>query len=137
MEVKQLLKEKGVKPTVHRVEILEYLLRTYSHPTADEIFDYFKKEQIIPVLSRATVYNTLKVLADAGIIAAIVTPDAVRYDFIREHHHHFYCTKCRKVYDVYINTELPQVVSVDGHEVHHVQLSLIGICSNCLKETSK
>jgi len=131
VNVTELLKEKGVKPTVHRVEILEYLMNTYSHPTADEIYYHFKKEQKLAVISRATVYNTLKALADAGLVSIIITPDAIRYDFVRKNHHHFYCTNCKTVYDVELEVELPEIKSVDSHEVHHVQLTLVGICEKC------
>lgn len=131
MNVTELLKEKGVKPTVHRVEILEYLMNTYSHPTADEIYYHFKKGQKLAVISRATVYNTLKALADAGLISIIITPDAIRYDFVRKNHHHFYCTNCKTIYDVELEVELPEIKSIDNHEVHHVQLTLVGICEKC------
>lgn len=137
MEAKEILVKNGIKPTVHRVKILEYLLKTHSHPTADEIFEYFKNEQIIPVLSRATVYNILKILAETGIIANIVTPDSVRYDFIRENHHHLYCTKCREVYDIYMNANLPEITAVEGHKVYYVQLTFTGVCSNCLEKDSE
>ncbi|WP_448377063.1 Fur family transcriptional regulator [Fervidobacterium sp.] len=133
VEVRELLKEKGVKPTVHRVEIIEYLSESYAHPSADEIYDHFVKEKKLPVLSRATVYNTLRALASAGLVKVIITPDAIRYDFVSHNHHHFYCTKCKKIYDVELDVELPNITNIDGHEVQNVQLTLVGICSNCLK----
>nr|HRD20812.1 transcriptional repressor [Fervidobacterium sp.] len=43
MKTAELLNEKGVKPTVHRIEILEYLQKTKTHPTADEVYEHFKK----------------------------------------------------------------------------------------------
>ncbi|MGB9614014.1 MAG: Fur family transcriptional regulator [Fervidobacterium sp.] len=131
MKVTDLLKENGVKPTVHRVEILEYIMNTYDHPTADEVYAHLKKEHKLAVLSRATVYNTLKTLADAGLVDVIITPEAIRYDFPRENHHHFYCTKCKTIYDVQLDVDLPNITSLDGHKVHHVQLSLVGVCKNC------
>jgi len=130
----ELLKEKGVKPTVHRVEILEYLQKTRTHPTADEVYDYFKKRGKLAVLSRATVYNALRALSKAGIVSVIITPDAIRYDFMRENHHHFYCHKCKTVYDVELDVDLPEIKTVDGHEVQYAQLTLVGICSDCLKK---
>ncbi|ODN30454.1 transcriptional repressor [Fervidobacterium thailandense] len=135
VKASELLKQKGVKPTVHRVEIMEYLMNTKTHPTADEIYEHFKKEERLSVLSRATVYNTLRVLAQAGLVKVIITPDAIRYDFAQEGHHHFYCHKCQKVYDVMLDVELPQISKVKGHEIQHVQLTLVGICENCLKES--
>lgn len=134
LKVRELLKEKGVKPTVHRVEILEYLVDSYSHPSADEIYEHFVREKKLPVLSRATVYNTLRALASAGLVKVIITPDAIRYDFVRQNHHHFYCTKCKRIYDVELNVELPSISSINGHEVQNVQLTLVGICKECLKK---
>lgn len=130
-DVKELLRGRGVKPTVHRIEILRYIMSTRIHPTADEVYEYFRKEERLPVLSRATVYNTLKALAEAGLVTVIITPDAVRYDYVTKGHHHFYCHACRKVYDVELNVELPRIEKINGHVVQHAQLTMVGVCQVC------
>jgi len=134
MKTAELLNEKGVKPTVHRIEILEYLQKTKTHPTADEVYEHFKKSGKLAVLSRATVYNALRALSKAGLIAVIITPDAIRYDYIRQDHHHFYCHKCKTIYDIELDVDLPNINTIAGHEVQYVQLTLVGVCSKCIKK---
>lgn len=96
----QLLLSRGVKPTPQRVVIADYLLKTCSHPTADEVLTAVA--EALPVsLSRATVYNTLNTLKDAGVIKEVLTePGRVRYDANVSHHHHFVDVNTGKILDI-------------------------------------
>jgi Fe2+ or Zn2+ uptake regulation protein len=96
----QLLLSRGVKPTPQRVVIADYLLQTDSHPTADEVLSAVS--EALPVaLSRATVYNTLNTLKEAGVIKEVLTePGRVRYDANISHHHHFVDVKTGKIVDI-------------------------------------
>ena len=96
----QLLLSRGVKPTPQRVVIADFLLHTDSHPTADEVLSAVA--QALPVaLSRATVYNTLNTLKDAGVIKEVLTePGRVRYDANVSHHHHFVDVNTGKIVDI-------------------------------------
>lgn len=129
----QILREKNIKPTIHRIKVLEYLDNNRIHPSADEIYRNLKRD--FPTISRATVYNTLNLLSENKIIEEIITPDALRYDFVENHHNHFYCVECHKVYDV--NTELPKlkINEVDGHKVINIQYCIVGVCKECLIKT--
>lgn len=95
-----LLQRHGVKPTPQRVVILDYLVNTPSHPTADEVLEAVQNK--LPVaLSRATVYNTLNTLVDAGVIRAISTePGRTRYDANLHEHHHFVDTETGRIFDI-------------------------------------
>jgi Fur family transcriptional regulator, iron response regulator len=98
--IEDLLNQHGVKPTPQRAVITEFLLSTCAHPTADEIFQAVSDK--LPVsLSRATVYNTLNCLVDAGVIKEVVTePGKSRYDANVTDHHHFVDVKTGKVFDI-------------------------------------
>jgi Fe2+ or Zn2+ uptake regulation protein len=95
-----MLVSRGVKPTSQRVVITEYLLRTDSHPTAEEVLDAVK--DALPVsLSRATVYNTLNLLVEAGVIKEVFPePGRARYDANVDEHHHFVDVKTGKIMDI-------------------------------------
>lgn len=98
-EVEKMLLAHGVKPTAQRVVIAEYVLHTHSHPTADEILQAVADR--LPVLSRATVYNTLHTLVEAGVIQEVVTDaGSVRYDANTSDHHHFVDVKSGKIFDI-------------------------------------
>lgn len=84
-------------------------------------------------LGMATVYRTLKLLADEGIIKGVDIPgEAPRYELAdKGHHHHFHCTACGKVFEVEqcpgdFASLTPKGFELDGHE-----LLLFGRCSAC------
>ncbi|MBY0357425.1 MAG: transcriptional repressor [Candidatus Obscuribacterales bacterium] len=99
-EIEKILLAKGVKATPQRVVIADYLMHTESHPTADEILEATSNK--LPVaLSRATVYNTLNTLVEAGVIQEVFTdPGATRYDANITDHHHFVDVKSGKIMDI-------------------------------------
>jgi Fur family peroxide stress response transcriptional regulator len=78
-QARALLLEKGLNITPQRVVITDYLLHTIEHPSADEVFEAVKER--LPSCSRATVYNTLNTLTEAGIVRAFSPePGKTRYD---------------------------------------------------------
>jgi Fur family transcriptional regulator, peroxide stress response regulator len=96
-----MLLSRGVKPTAQRVVITDYLLQTDSHPTADEVLSAVAQRLPVP-LSRATVYNTLNMLVQAGVIQEVYTEPggSARYDANMEQHHHFVDVKTKRIYDI-------------------------------------
>lgn len=99
-QAEELLLKHGVKPTSQRVVITDYLVNTHCHPTADEVFQAVSSS--LPVaLSRATVYNTLNVLVEAGVvIEVVVEPGKSRYDANTKPHHHFVDLTSGEVHDL-------------------------------------
>ena len=93
------LLELGIKPSLHRIAILEYLMEHMTHPTADFIFNDLYPS--IPTLSKTTVYNTLKLLEEQGAIHTINIDDKnLRYDADISPHAHFKCKRCGSVHDI-------------------------------------
>jgi Fe2+ or Zn2+ uptake regulation protein len=91
--------EKGLKITPQRVVITDCLVHTESHPTADEVYEAVKDR--LPACSKATIYNTLNTLAEAGVLHAVSTePGKVRYDANMHPHHHFVDTRTGAIYDI-------------------------------------
>lgn len=99
-DIEEILIERGVKPTPQRVVIADYLLHTKSHPTADEVMEATAGK--LPVaLSRATVYNTLNALVEAGVVQEVFTePGRTRYDANISDHHHFVDVKTGRIMDI-------------------------------------
>jgi Fe2+ or Zn2+ uptake regulation protein len=94
-----LLRSVGVKPTPQRVAVARYVLGTTSHPTADEVLAKARRE--CPTLSRATVYNTLTLLAERGLVRLqTIREGVVVFDAHMEKHHHFVDEATGKIYDV-------------------------------------
>jgi Fur family transcriptional regulator, ferric uptake regulator len=87
----------------------------------------------VPALSLATVYRNLKLLLDAGEIAAVSLPgDSPRYEATHTgHHHHFQCTECQRVFDVHACPGDLSGLAPAGFTVEHHELTLYGRCEGC------
>ena len=88
--IQKKLVEHGVRPTIHRIHIAHYLLNEADHPTADDVLVWAKEN--LPKVSRATVYNTLRELSQAGLIREFQFPQISKtvYDKNTKNHFHFY-----------------------------------------------
>ena len=133
-----LLKSHGLKVTHQRLRILEYVDHYCDHPTADTIYTALKDDH--PSLSRTTVYNTLEILSEAGIINQLtISPTEHRYDMSEEMHHHFICKKCHTVYDIEFSCpytdEIKKKAEKQGHQINEIQGIFKGICRDCIKKT--
>ena len=88
--IENRLVELGIRPTIHRIHIAQYVLFEADHPTADEVLVWAK--QNLPKVSRATVYNALRDLTQAGLIREFRFPQVSKtvYDKNTKHHFHFF-----------------------------------------------
>jgi Fur family transcriptional regulator, iron response regulator len=95
----ETLREHGIQPTPQRIAVAEFVLSTDTHPTADEV--WIQVRDRCPMLSRATVYNTLNLFAEKGLLkAAPLKEGGVVFDAHVEPHHHFIDEESGKVFDV-------------------------------------
>lgn len=89
----------GIKPSVQRIAIMEYLMEHRTHPSAEEIYGILSRR--IPTLSKTTVYNTLKLFTEQGALQVLgIDERNIRYDIDISRHAHFICIGCGKVYDL-------------------------------------
>jgi Fe2+ or Zn2+ uptake regulation protein len=109
-EVVKRLEALGIQPSAQRVAIAEYVLHTDQHPAADEVWAVVGKRLFI---SRATVYNTLNLFADKGLVRALVLAEGrVVYDPLLGPHHHFIDEDSGAIHDV--PWDAVRVSDVDG-----------------------
>lgn len=127
------LKERGILLTIQRSAVLDFLQDNTQHPTAEEIYQSLRG--IYPALSRATVYNTLDLFKQHGLIQEItIERTKAHYDYNTEPHHHLLCRHCAGIYDVEVEkVHLEQGVWLDGHKVEETRLYMTGTCSACLR----
>ncbi|MDQ3805819.1 MAG: transcriptional repressor [Acidobacteriota bacterium] len=121
-----------LKLTPQRFAVLEYLTRAAGHPTAEQIGAALNRR--FPQASRATVYNTLNALRDAGLVREVRLADGVaRYESNIDPHHHFVCRVCGRLEDVppgAFAAEPPGELE-GGHAVEHFEVVLRGVCVAC------
>ena len=94
-----LLESRGVTPTEQRLEVGSVILRRPQHMSADEILAEVNRER--SCVSKATVYNTLKLFVERGLVREInVDPARMLYDSTTRPHHHFYNADTGELSDI-------------------------------------
>lgn len=127
------LKSGGVRMTPQRYAILEYLMKSHVHPTADDIYRALSPQY--PSLSVATVYNNLRLFVDAGLVRELTYgDDSSRFDADLSDHYHAICTSCGAITDF----EHPPITAVEeaaarstGFQVHGHRMEIYGLCPAC------
>ena len=114
--------------------ILDILNKSYSHPTAWEVFE--EARLIDENISLGTVYRNLEILTQDKVIEKISTPvGKERYDYKKDKHSHAICENCGKVFDFHTNANLSkiskEILSQTELEMNHEEIRIIGICKNC------
>lgn len=134
LPTREYLLRYGIRPSIQRIEVMNYLLTHFTHPTVDEI--YLALIDKIPTLSRTTIYNTLKLLVGHGAVSAIdIDRSCERFDANTALHAHFMCDKCGCITDIPIEeTSYLKSVAPTGFEIRSINLSYKGICENCSKK---
>jgi Fe2+ or Zn2+ uptake regulation protein len=121
-----LLRDHGVQPSAQRVAIAEYVLGTDAHPSADQVFSAVKRT--LPVVSRATVYNTLNLLVRKGLLRELVlAPGRVVFDPKVGPHHHFVDEATGRIHDVpWTAVRVSKLDRLKGFDVHEYQVVMRG-----------
>ena len=89
-EIADKLSEKGLRVTPQRIAILGAIIKLNSHPTADKIIEYIKKNH--PNISVGTVYKVLDSFVENKLLKKVKTESGImRYDPSQSYHHHLYC----------------------------------------------
>ena len=122
-EVIGLLREHGVTPTQQRVEIGQILFGCAQHVSAEHVLDRLRA--VSSNVSKATVYNTLGLFAEKGLIREVVVdPSRLFYDTNLEPHHHFFHVDSGTLEDVAADQitidqlpQLPEGTEIDGVDV--------------------
>ena len=116
--------------SIQRQLILDYVLNSCEHPTAEMIYRDLKKE--IPNLSLGTVYRNLNLLVERNLIKKIVVPNNVdRFDKTLIDHDHMTCIKCGRILDIstdYILRYIDKLEKEKGYKIISHNLHYNGIC---------
>ncbi len=126
-------RERGLPITVQRRVLMDAIVRTETHPTADELWELAKAR--IPGISRTTVYRVLDTFVDLGLVRRLPHPrGATRFDGDVSPHHHAVCTSCENVYDVQEANcaALPPPADLPlGFVIEGCAILFLGTCRDC------
>ncbi|ERT69433.1 hypothetical protein HMPREF0202_00662 [Cetobacterium somerae ATCC BAA-474] len=122
-----------MKFSKQRELILNYILNSHEHLTADTIYADLKKDN--PELSLGTVYRNLTKLTEIGAIKKVSLPNQVdKFDKNLDPHAHFICDECGSITDINIpgiDEFLDKVSKDDGISIRKYDLTLNGTCKKC------
>lgn len=94
-----LLKNKGIRPTTHRLAVGQFVLNTKTHPSAENVMKAVRRRY--PAVSRATIYNVLDLFVKKGLLQRkLLREGMVVFDPLVEPHHHFIDEGTGAVFDV-------------------------------------
>lgn len=125
------LKEKHIRPSHQRLMILDYLNKNRTHPSVEQI--YLSLKENVPTLSKTTIYNTLKILEDAGLVEVItIDSGETRYDINTQTHGHFMCENCGRIFDFNTELDTAAICELADFEITDESVYIKGICPKCL-----
>ncbi len=135
----KFLKAKGkLRATPERFAVLDAVLQSQGHFDADNLYYRMITKGI--KVSKATVYNTLELLQDCGLVSKYrFAENTSRYEkaFGRPHHHHMICLECGDIIE-FINERLEKIQDEVCDDKHFAPqsstLQIFGTCSACRKK---
>ena len=129
--IKQSLEGGGLRCTPQRYAVMAFLVECHRHPTAAEIFEAVNR--VDPRSSRATTYNNLRDLVQAGLVREVaVEGRAARFDAKGMRHHHFICDRCGNVEDMeWYDVPKPASRSLGKRVLRECELIFRGLCTKC------
>ena len=131
--IKKSLEGSALRCTPQRYAVMAFLMDHANHPTAAEIFRVVNRA--VPRSSRATTYNNLRDLVQAGLVREVaVEGRAARFDAKGMRHHHFICDRCGKVEDMeWYDVPKPASSSLGKRVLRECELIFRGLCAKCAR----
>jgi len=128
------LKQAGIRVTPQRMAIYGLLVDSKIHPTASMVYEQVRAK--FPSISLMTVYNTLNMLADRGLVNVLghAGDDNVHYDADTEPHVNLACISCHKIVDIdsqYVSRMTNEIDTTSGYKLFGARVLFYGLCPDC------
>jgi Fe2+ or Zn2+ uptake regulation protein len=135
-ELTKLFESKGIKPSLQRLLLFNYMQNCHDHPTVDKI--YTDLSALGHALSKATVYNTLTLFVQKGLLRMVgLDHNEARYDILTGDHAHFVCERCGTIYDVAVDFDQLNLLFPQAERISQRDIFYRGVCRRCApKENS-
>ena len=120
------LRTAGIQPSAQRLAVAQYVLTTDAHPSADEVLE--QVHEGFPMLSRATVYNTLNLFVEKGLLRQLVLAEGrTVFDPRLEPHHHFIDDETGRIDDLeWSAVKVGDVKDLKNYEVREYMVVMRG-----------
>ncbi|MCD6309494.1 MAG: transcriptional repressor [Candidatus Eremiobacteraeota bacterium] len=132
------LKKNGLKLTRQRQVILDFLMKSDKHITAEQLYRAIEKKH--PNIGLSTVYRTLKLLSDCGLARTLRLDENItsfEASYRKKHHDHIICRECGHVVEFYsekIKTLQIEIAKKYGFIPEDHRIKIIGLCPRCAKK---
>jgi Fur family peroxide stress response transcriptional regulator len=126
------MRNKGFRVTPQRVAIVEYVMSTNTHPSAEEVYKLIKKKY--PMVSLATVYKTLELLMEMGVVRELSFTDGARYDANIGKHVNVVCINCGRIEDMADESLIElesRIAKRSRYKISSARYELYGYCDEC------
>jgi Fur family peroxide stress response transcriptional regulator len=135
--IRRSLDSGGLRCTPQRYAVMAFLMEHKGHPTAAEIFEAVNR--VDPRSSRATTYNNLRDLVQAGLVREVAAEGrSARFDAKGMQHHHFICDSCGTVEDIdWYEVPAPASSTLGKRVVRECELIFRGLCATCARRKSQ
>lgn len=133
-EMVAALRDAGLRLTQQRLAVCQALANDKSHPTAQALYARLRQRYV--TLSRATVYNTLQTLVEAGLVFELGTAGdgALHYDADPSPHVNLVCTRCHRIEDfgqAPLGAVARAVATGSGYQLRGARVVYYGLCPRC------
>ena len=129
----EILRKKGYKATTQRIAVCRFALRSRDHPTAQRIYDEVKR--VHPTVSLATVYKTLQILTEHGLVQELDFPEGqARFDSYVGPHINLVCLRCGNIHDLddpAARELVARITAAKEFMPTGQRLDIYGICKKC------
>jgi Fe2+ or Zn2+ uptake regulation protein len=124
-KLSEALRARGQRVTLPRLMVHRFVSRAPQHVTADDVHEE------LPSLSFATIYSTLELLEELGLVRRVSTLEGVAvYDSRTDAHDHAVCRVCGRMFDLEPSKVSP-AAAPSGFQVEQAQLQVVGVCADC------
>jgi Fe2+ or Zn2+ uptake regulation protein len=127
------LRGAGLRVTPQRLALHRLIASSNRHLTAEALLREAAQE--LPGLALPTVYSTLELFAELGVVRRVAAPGAARYDTDPTPHDHFTCVRCGQLYDLDTSAgraAARRAAEGAGHRVENATVVVSGVCADCL-----
>jgi Fur family peroxide stress response transcriptional regulator len=127
------LREAGLRSTPQRLAIAHEVFARH-HPTVAEVYESVRRS--FPTIGLATIYSTLKVMTERGLVSELPFADAIRFDANLEPHANLVCTRCGAIADSGACDDLvaeirQSVTKGTGFQAQGQRIDVYGVCASC------
>ena len=125
-DLHELLRAHGIQPSAQRLAVATYVLDTEDHPSAEEVWRAAKGH--LPMISRATVYNTLHLFVQKGLLRELVLAEGRSvFDCNCAAHHHFIDESTGAIHDVpWDAVRVSRVERLAGYDIKEYMVGMRG-----------